>query len=790
MPEKLKVYFFGYGGQSHLAEDLRPVIDGLEMTLTTIHEHANADVKWTVDTWKSELSKADIVIIPCDYRKWPAKSANKLTQAMSMGKPTVCSPLDAYKAFEEKYPGCCLFADSPEEWKEQLLRLRNSPDFRKDVAGKGLVAAQDAHVDRIGEKWTKILNGIKPSESRPSEPVADSTEPSTDIVIPTYNNLRGLKLCIDSIRCCTPETYKIYVVNNGPDPQINDYLNRQKDVIHIKKDRMTFSQAVNEGIRAGQGRHVLILNDDVIVSRGWLGGLLRACGEGIGTVGPLSNCDKGWMHNFDLVAGGVNMLPRMANTFEQIEPIVSSIHDFKSPSDSVVEREWIAFYCTLIPREVLNKTGHLCEEYINSGEDVDLCKRIRLQGYKIIQNYGSFVFHFGAVSRRGAEKEDYKKYHDEDDYTQKTLKRIWDKKTVVIYSGPSWEKWDYRSLDKGGIGGSETWQIWLSRELQKKGYQVIDFCDCNGAVKDYENSPDYISYRPYTEFPKYIDEHYIDYLILSRSVDPLDLPVRAGKVFVQIHDVWLLSERTKTHADRVTGFCSLSDWHTDFASGYHGIPRDKFIRMANGINFRRFDKLQVERNPYRLFYSSSADRGLDTLLYLFPFMREKLPELELHIFYGFNTWEAAIRQRNNQNEIRKMEEIKRAMEQPGVFYHGRVGQDELALEQKKSSLWAQPTDFEESFCITAIEAQRAGVPVVASNYAGLRTTVGDSGILIGSGNKGESYTRDFRIKFVDECVGILTDREKWNLWSKKGFENSEKYSWEKVADMWDQEFKK
>ena len=773
MDSSLQVYWYGYGGHSHLAEALRPIIEELGMKLTTIHEHANANVKWELNTWKNELNKADIIILPCDYKRFPAKSANKLTQAMSMGKPVVCSPLDAYKAIEEKYPGCCLFADNAEEWKEQLLRLRNSSDFRQDLGRKGVSIAQDVHIDRIGEKWIKVFQKIKIS---------------TDIVIPTYNNLRGLKLCIDSIRACTTEAYKIIAVNNGPDPLIHEYLEQQKDIVYIKKDRQSFAQAVNTGIRAGQGHYVMILNDDVIVSCGWLGGLLRACSEGIGAVGPLSNCDKGWLHKYSLNIDGIDLVPG-ANTFEQIEPIIPSIYAFKSPYTEIVEREWVAFYCTLIPRDVINRTGLLCEEYINSGEDVDLCKRIRLMGYRIIQNYNSFVFHFGAISRKGAEKDNYEKYHKEDEYTQKVLKKTWSKKTVVIYSGPSWEKWDYRSIEKGGIGGSETWQIWLSRELQKKGYHVINFCDCKESVKDYEPSPDYILYRPYTEFPKFVEEHWIDYLILSRTVDPLDLPVRAGKVFVQIHDVWLLSERSKTHADKVTKFCALSEWHRDFASDYHGISKEKFVIMANGIDFKRFDRIQIEKNPYRMFYSSSADRGLDTLLYLFPFMKEKLPQLELHIFYGFNTWSAAIKQRNNPDEIRKMEEIQKAMNQPGVFNHGRVDQAVLATEQLKSSLWAYPTDFEESFCITALEAQRAHCPIISSNYAGLRTTVKDSGILLGSGSKGESYTKDYRIKFVDECVSMLTDKDKWNYWVQKGFENTEKYSWEKVADMWDQEFK-
>jgi len=774
MLEELKVIFFGYGGHAHLAEAFRPLIEELGMILITIHEHDDANVKWGLKTWREELNKADIIILPCDYKRFPAKSANKLTQSLSMGKPVVCSPLDSYKVIEEKYPGCCLFADSQEEWKEQLLRLRNSPDFRKELGQKGVVAAQEVHIDRIGEKWAKVLQNIKVS---------------TDIVIPTYNNLRGLKLCIESIRQCTPETHTIIAVNNGQDSQIHEYLTQQKDITYIKKDRMTFAQAVNAGIKAGQGQYVMILNDDVIVSQGWLGGLLNACGAGIGAVGPLSNCDKGWLHNYGINIGGVDLLPG-ANTFEQIEPVIPSIYAFKSPYREIVEREWVAFYCTLIPREVLNKVGCLCEEYINSGEDVDLCKRIRLMGYRIVQNYGSFVFHFGAVSRRGLEKENYKKYHEEDDRTQQTLKKIWEKKTVVIYSGPSWEKWDYRSLDRGGIGGSETWQVWLAREIQKKGYRVISFCDCNDHIKDYENSPEYVDYRPYTEFPKYIEDHYIDYLILSRSVDPLDLPVRAGKIFVQLHDVFMLSQKEKTHIDKVTNYAILSDWHCDFAADYHKIPKEKFVLMANGIDFKRFDRIEVQRNYHRLIWASSWDRGLDNVLYLWPFLKEKVPDLELALFYGVFNWKETCKQKNDIEGLKKIAELEKGVQQPGITVYGRVPQNQLAVEYKKSGLLFCPNWFSETFFIGGIESQRAGCPVIANKYAGLITTLGDSALLIGNGDPWYPYSKDGREAFFNAAVELLTNREKWNEWSRKGLENSEKYSWAKLADRWEVEFKK
>ena len=763
MESKLDVRYIGYGGHAHLVEVLRPLIESLDMTLTTIHEWETANVKWQLHTWRDELKKADIIVLPADYKSFPAKSNNKLTQAMSLGKPVICSPLPAYLEIEKRYPECCLFADSQEEWKEHLLRLRNSPDLRQEIAQKALEASKEYHIDQIGNKWANLIKNLKTS---------------VDIIIPTYKNTRGIKLCLESIRQCTPEFHKIIVVNNGDDPEHHKYLSEQSDIIYVKKDRMNFAQAVNAGIKEGTGQYVMILNDDVIVSQGWLRNLISVCKGNVGAVGPLSNCDMSWLHNIALKISGVELLPGL-NTFEQIEPIIPDIYEFRSPYFETPDREWLAFYCTLIPRAVIEKTGLLNEQFTNSGEDVDLCRRIKKMGYSIIQNYQSFVFHFGAVSRKILEREDSGSYYAADKKTNNLLHTLWDKKSVMIYSGPSWEKWDFRNLETSGIGGSEVWQIWLSRELAKLNYRVTSFADCSTTMQDGD-----VTWIPYTEYPAWVEQNWTDYAILSRTTDPLRFPLRAGKTFVQIHDVWMLSEKNQTFLDRVNKFCALSEWHINFASNHHGIPREKMALTANGIDFKRFDDIEVERNPYRLHWSSSLDRGLDNVLYLWPFIKAEIPEAELHVYYGTLNWRESCKLKNDLEGLKKIDELEASMRQPGVFNHGRKPQKELAKEMKKASLWLYPTWFSETYCITAVEAQYAGVPIISNKYAGLITTLGNSAILLGNGDSHWPYTEEGRKQFLAETISILKDRTKWQEWSDRGRKNAEKYSWTNCALTW------
>ena len=642
---------------------------------------------------------------------------------------------------------------------------------------KALIASQNYSIDAMGKKWANLLCGNLFSDK-------------VDIVIPVYTGT-CLKMCLDSLRACTTDIgYNIIVVNNGPSEEIHKYLEQQKDIVYIRKGPMTFAKAVNIGIKAGKEKYVCILNDDVIVSRDWLSELANTCkrDSSIGAVGPLSNCNKGWLHNYDLTIKGVQLLPG-ANTIEQITPIIPDIYSFKSPYDEMPERDWVAYYCTLIPRSVIDKTGILNEEYINSGEDVDHCNRIKKQGYKIVENYKSFVFHMGAVSRKGLEKVDYEKYHKNDARTQGILSKIWSKKSVLIYSGPSFETWDFRNVDRGGIGGSETWQVCLARELDKLGYRVTVMCDCpEPGIRDGN-----IEYWHYSQYGDYIDQYWIDYFISSRTTDTLKFPVRAGKIFVISHDIWLLSGKEQTFVDKVTKFCTLSEWHRDFFSDYHKIPKDKIVLTSNGVDFERFDSVQVERNPYRFHWSSSWDRGLDNVLYLWPFIRAQIPKAELHVYYGNVTWKAACIQKNDQEGLKKIAEIEEGMKQSGVFNHGRIGQKDLAIELKKSSLLLYPQWFSESYFITGVEAQYAGVPVICNRYAGVTTTfkhpeLGDTAIMLGNGDPWWPYSKEGREQFLAETISVLKDKGKWTEWSKKGIENAKRYSWKNCALRWKQLF--
>lgn len=536
-----------------------------------------------------------------------------------------------------------------------------------------------------------------------------------DIIIPSYKNVDYLKLSIDSVRKNT-EDYRLIVVNSGEDQAVRDYLQLQRDIILIDTiERRSFSQAVNAGLNLSNN-DVVILNNDVIVGPGWLPALASSPFD---LCNPFSNCDAGWIHNFYPEIGDVRVRPNMSISEVNLEALMS----YRSTRTEVFERPWVAFYATYVRREVIRQVGLLDTNFQNGGEDYDYCRRAKQLGFKAGHSFLSWVFHFGGKTRKVSESDDYLKHHVEDKRNQEWM--AWkDRPTVAIYCGPAWERWTVKSINTTGIGGSETCAALLAQAFARKGYRSIIIGDCDGLEGNYDG----VEYINHTKWEKFKSENFIDYFISSRTVAPLAHHIRNGKNYVWSHDIFIpeCANQPLPLQNKVNKFICLSPWHVEFFSQNHSLNKDKIYVQGNGLDLSRYVKAErIQKDPFKLIYSSSPDRGLSNLLNFFPEIRKEFPQATLHVFYGFDNWKKAVVQRNNADEIRYMQWIEAGLKQPGVIYKGRISQKELAEEQMSSALWVYPAHFTETYCITATECMLAGAVPVCTTLAALDTTVPD-----------------------------------------------------------------
>ena len=355
---------------------------------------------------------------------------------------------------------------------------------------------------------------------------------------------------------------------------------------------------------------------------------------------------------------------------------------------------------------------------------------------------------------------------------------MWEENEIAIVCGPGAEQWSPKSIEKG-LGGSEEAVVYLGQELTKLGWKVTVFANPEAEEGDFDG----VLYQNYYKFNP---EDLFNHLILWRSVGFTDTKPKArGKIILWMHDMPNVNDFTEERLKLIDKIGVLSEYHkeqfkyVDKNGGFVKIPDEKFLLTHNGI-----PDLGItiwKGNPHRMCYVSSPDRGLIYLLKNWSKIREKVPDAELHVYYGFGVFD--FFHRNNPAKMAFKAKILDMMKQEGITYHDRVGHKELALEMNKCGVWAYPTDFTEISCISAMRAQAVGAVPCTTNFAALKETV-KNGIKVDV----DIQEKEGQRVYMEALVDLLTHPEKQEELRNMAWAQSY-FSWANVAMQWDSLFK-
>lgn len=213
----------------------------------------------------------------------------------------------------------------------------------------------------------------------------------------------------------------------------------------------------------------------------------------------------------------------------------------------------------------------------------------------------------------------------------------------------------------------------------------------------------------------------------------------------------------------------------------HGIPSVLVGKGSRDFGTIR-NPLRRGRNPRKIMYASSPDRGLYTLLELMPKIREVVPDVELHVFYGFDGIDDLITAGKWPEKSRvATDDLKRLiLSTGGVVWRGRVSQRELYQEWLSSGMMVYPTMFAELTFISGLEAQCCGaIPVVTNVWAQGENT--KYGIKI----NGDPSHPLVKAQFVAEICRLAKDIEDQETIRFKMVEEARgRCSWDRWVDQW------
>lgn len=206
-----------------------------------------------------------------------------------------------------------------------------------------------------------------------------------DIIIPVWNELQYTRRCIESIQPNTKIPYRLILVDNGSDNETRNYLQQlaqQNGNITLirNKENLGFVKAVNQGLRESNAPYVCVVNNDTVVTDGWLSRLMDLA-EGrpeIGLVTPQSESP-----------GRLTV-----DEYAKLLALKKGEH---------IETNQCLWFCVLVKREVIDKVGYLDEIYGMGGfDDADFAMRAHKIGYKCTTACDAYVYHVWHASFKKA----------------------------------------------------------------------------------------------------------------------------------------------------------------------------------------------------------------------------------------------------------------------------------------------------------------------------------------------------------------------------------------------------
>jgi len=165
--------------------------------------------------------------------------------------------------------------------------------------------------------------------------------------------------------------------------------------------------------------------------------------------------------------------------------------------------------------------------------------------------------------------------------------------------------------------------------------------------------------------------------------------------------------------------CSKRDIGKEF-----GVSQDRFRVVPNGINTDYFYPLAgVERKPYHLLVTNSADTPLKGLKYLLLAVNDIRKTRPIHLtVIGKPKKEGMIERLVGELGVGEV-----------VHFTGRIPYEDFARYYAEATMAVIPSLY-EGFGMPAGEAMACGVPVISTTGGALPEVVGDAGILVPTGD--------------------------------------------------------
>jgi GT2 family glycosyltransferase/CDP-glycerol glycerophosphotransferase (TagB/SpsB family) len=326
------------------------------------------------------LRDSRVSVVPLRYG---AGMKGKIGEALSWGLPVVTTSIGA-EGMDLVNGDHVLIADDAESFANSVVRLYTDRLLWERLSSLGRAKVNEWSPEVVKNKLAKIFSDDSPLDERNL----------VSIIVLTHNQLEYTKKCFDSIAKFTPEPYELIVVDNASTDGTVEYIKGWKEShpnckVVFNSENRGFAAGINQGILLAEGNFILLLNNDTVVTPGWLGKMLRCINEApnIGIVGPMTN-----------EISGVQKVSEVGYDVASLQGLEDFAEEWALAHNGERMSVWrVVGFCMLIKRCVIDKIGGFdCGYGLGNFEDDDFCIRANLAGFSCVIAKDCFIHHFGS----------------------------------------------------------------------------------------------------------------------------------------------------------------------------------------------------------------------------------------------------------------------------------------------------------------------------------------------------------------------------------------------------------
>jgi glycosyltransferase involved in cell wall biosynthesis len=245
----------------------------------------------------------------------------------------------------------------------------------------------------------------------------------------------------------------------------------------------------------------------------------------------------------------------------------------------------------------------------------------------------------------------------------------------------------------------------------------------------------------------------------------------------------VLNIKNKNFTEKLDAIVFVSHWQYEYFKKIFDVPSHKSIVIHNATNsFQTFSK--SKKGKLKLIYTSMPYRGLYILLKTIQNLQRDDIELDIYsstIIYGKDF---------DLENRRKFEDLfEYAKKLPNVFYKGYGTNNEIREAVSNAHIMAYPCIFEETSCMSAIEALSAGCLMVSTDLGALKETCSTWANLLTYDSNENNLIRRYT-KFLENSIENYWNDETQDKLKDQFSYYNKYYSWEYRIKQWQKLFDK